>query len=73
MGTEETVEREGPKREKPETEVMVSAILAITAMVAYGLHLGHNGTLLAAGVALVAMIGGVKIGELREKKRYLKP
>lgn len=45
---------------KVPTAVLLSAMGAITGMVLVGLATGHDGTLLAAGIGIVAYLAGWK-------------
>ena len=54
---------------KPDTIVIVVAVVTIGALVGFALSQGHDGNLLTLGVAAIAALAGVKLRDLFDGRR----
>lgn len=46
-------------KEKTDWRIIITAIISIVVILCWALYLGHNGTLLAIGIGIIAAIAGV--------------
>jgi len=59
----------GKTKEKvPPAIAVIVAIVAIAFLIAYALHLGYDGALLALGVGAIAGLGGFKVRDIFKDK-----
>lgn len=49
-------------------QVVMTAMVCITALMLYALHLGKNGILFALALTVIGGLGGYTVGEERMKK-----